>query len=81
MVYEDKNYIFEYNDKTVKVYDLISIAESYDYYVGARELDYRDGIRDNKKLIEKLKQLGVTKFVKKNHQLMFSETKEDWQLI
>lgn len=60
---------------------LIKLAESYDQYVGARELDYMEGVKNNKRIIEDMKDLGVDQFVIKDYTPMFSNSKSDWRLI
>jgi len=52
-------------------------SDCYDHYVGARELDYRDGVKENKRTLQILKELGVVNVTYKNITPMFSNTPKD----
>jgi len=61
-----------------KLEEILSIAPKFDHYVGARELDYREGVRANERVLENLKELGVTNVTYKNVIPMFSSTPRDF---
>jgi len=77
---ETEDFLFELV-KPVDSQKLLNLARSYDLYVGARELDYREGVEMNKRTLRELKELGVVALTVKTHTPMFSQSSSDYKLL
>lgn len=78
--FEDDNFLVQ-SYKNIDSKRIETLATCYDKYVQARELDYREGVASNDRIIKEMEDLCVYNFTIKNYTPMFSDKTEDWKII